>query len=59
MKRKRRGGEKKRKRKEMVVGDGWIKYVVVGIEDGYRVWMGTGELGIEEKILMTRTKYFF
>ena len=59
MKRNGRGGEKKRKRKKMIVGDGWIKYVVVGIDDGYRIWMGAGELGTEEIILMIRTKYFF
>jgi hypothetical protein len=28
--------------------------LVVGIEDEYRVWMGAGEVSLEERILMTR-----
>jgi hypothetical protein len=32
---------------------------VVGIEDEYRVWMSAGEISLEERILLTRTKYSF
>jgi hypothetical protein len=31
--------------------------VVVGIEDEYRVSTGVGKLDINERILLTRTKY--
>ena len=30
-----------------------------GYRGQYRVWMSAGELDIEERILMTRTEYFF
>jgi hypothetical protein len=44
---------------EMVVGDGWIEYVVVGIEHEISSNMGVGEIGIEERISMIRIEYFF
>jgi hypothetical protein len=31
----------------------------IDIEDEYRGWMGAGKSGIEERISMTRTEYFF
>jgi hypothetical protein len=33
--------------------------LVVGIEDEYRVWMGAGEMSLEERIFLTRTEYSF
>jgi hypothetical protein len=52
-----RGGERRWREKGRMTGGS--QGVVVGIENEYRVSTGARKLDIEERILLTRTKYSF